>query len=91
MKQKTISLCALASVSTALILPAFSEDVFEKSVEPKVEIEAKVEENYHIAVEEQVLRYLNSKVPLLERFSRVLAQCPARTTPLRSSARARTV
>lgn len=67
----------LASASAALILPALSEIEPEITVIPKVELEAKIQQKYYTAVEQQVLQHLNPKIPVSERFSRVLRPMPS--------------
>lgn len=44
MKQNIRYLCTLESVRVCLILPALSEDVLVKPFEPKVELDAKIQE-----------------------------------------------
>lgn len=71
-----LSLVALASASAALVLPALSENEQVKPIEPIVEVEAKIQERFHTAVYQQVLEHINAKMPVADRFSRVLNPMP---------------
>lgn len=78
MKLKRIFLCTLASISVALILPALSDDPSQKqgAAQVKVRLDPKIEVKYFEAVQVQVLKHLNPKVPISQRFSRVLRPMP---------------
>lgn len=71
-----LSLLALASASAALVLPVLSENEQVKPLEAILDVEAKIQERYYTAVHQQVLEHINAKMPVSDRFSRVLRPMP---------------
>lgn len=76
MKQNMLSLLTLASASAALVVPVLSENEQIKPIAPIVNAEANTDSRCYAAVNQQVLAHLNPKVPVTERFSRVMRPMP---------------
>jgi hypothetical protein len=76
MKPKLSFLCLLLSASAVSIVPVISQDAVKPATKTEAQLLQEKQQACYLAVESQILRYINPEVSRADRFSRVLRPQP---------------